>query len=98
MESNENNPTGTTRDHIDFGFRKVSPADHTSMVGDVFSSVARRYDLMNDLMSGGLHRLWKTALLNRLHPGPSETLLDVCLLYTSPSPRDGLLSRMPSSA
>ena len=77
MESNENNPTGTTRDHIDFGFRKVSPADHTSMVGDVFSSVARRYDLMNDLMSGGLHRFWKTALLDRLHPGPGETLLDV---------------------
>ena len=66
-----------TGDRIDFGFRRVDPDDHTSMVRGVFDSVARRYDLMNDLMSGGLHRLWKTALLDRLAPRPGMSLLDV---------------------
>ncbi|MGH8427630.1 MAG: class I SAM-dependent methyltransferase [Gammaproteobacteria bacterium] len=55
----------------DFGYRKVSPAEKTRRVRAVFESVAPRYDLMNDLMSGGLHRLWKRfALLNTgLKPG-----------------------------
>ena len=44
----------------DFGFRKVAEADKRARVDEVFSSVAGRYDLMNDLMSGGLHRLWKS--------------------------------------
>lgn len=48
----------------DFGFRRVDTGDHAGLVGEVFSSVAGRYDLMNDLMSGGLHRLWKRALLD----------------------------------
>ena len=77
MESNENNPYGGSTGDIDFGFRKVSETDHTSMVRDVFSSVAGRYDLMNDLMSGGLHRLWKAALLERLNPRADDLLLDV---------------------
>ena len=77
MESNENNPPGDAAADIDFGFRKVSETDHTSMVRDVFSSVAGRYDLMNDLMSGGLHRLWKAALLDRLNPRPNDLLIDV---------------------
>ena len=77
MESNENNPSGGSAGDIDFGFRKVSETDHTSMVRDVFSSVAGRYDLMNDLMSGGLHRLWKAALLDRLNPRADDLLLDV---------------------
>ncbi len=47
------------------------------MVRDVFSSVAGRYDLMNDLMSGGLHRLWKAVLLNGLKPRGNDLLLDV---------------------
>ena len=47
----------STKTH--FGFREVSPAEKTGLVGEVFSSVARRYDLMNDLMSFGIHRLWK---------------------------------------
>lgn len=64
-------------DRIDFGFRRVDPSDHTSMVRGVFDSVARNYDLMNDLMSGGLHRLWKTALLDRLSPRANMALLDV---------------------
>ena len=68
---------GDANPEIDFGFRKVSASDHKSLVRDVFSSVAGRYDLMNDLMSGGLHRLWKAALLDRLHPRDGELLLDV---------------------
>ena len=47
----------------DFGFRKVLLADKQALVDGVFDSVARRYDLMNDLMSGGLHRAWKEALV-----------------------------------
>src|SRR5207248_11486125 len=43
----------------DFGYRRVDEAEKASRVAGVFSSVASRYDLMNDLMSGGLHRLWK---------------------------------------
>lgn len=62
---------------IDFGFRRVDVADHTGLVRGVFDSVARRYDLMNDLMSGGLHRIWKAALQDRLKPQPDMTLLDV---------------------
>lgn len=77
MVSNENIQSGGSAGDIDFGFRKVSETDHTSMVRDVFSSVAGRYDLMNDLMSGGLHRLWKAALLDRLNPRADDLLLDV---------------------
>ena len=47
------------------------------MVRDVFDSVAGRYDLMNDLMSGGVHRIWKSVLLDRLNPQPGRTLIDV---------------------
>jgi demethylmenaquinone methyltransferase / 2-methoxy-6-polyprenyl-1,4-benzoquinol methylase len=60
-----------------FGFRRVSAEEKTGLVRQVFSSVASRYDLMNDLMSGGLHRLWKDALVRRMNPKPGMTLLDV---------------------
>ena len=60
-----------------FGFRAVPAADKARHVRDVFDSVARRYDLMNDLMSGGLHRLWKAALLDRLDIAPGMCLLDM---------------------
>lgn len=55
----------------DFGFQNVSPREKTRRVGEVFSSVAGRYDLMNDLMSLGLHRLWKrhAVRLSRIRPG-----------------------------
>ena len=49
-----------------FGFRDVALDDKQSLVNDVFRSVASRYDLMNDLMSGGMHRLWKDAMINAL--------------------------------
>ena len=61
----------------DFGFRRVRQEDHAGMVSAIFDSVADRYDLMNDLMSGGLHRLWKQALIDWLNPRASMTLLDV---------------------
>jgi demethylmenaquinone methyltransferase/2-methoxy-6-polyprenyl-1,4-benzoquinol methylase len=52
----------------DFGFRRVPLGDKQALVDDVFHSVARRYDLMNDLMSGGLHRAWKDALVTAVNP------------------------------
>jgi demethylmenaquinone methyltransferase / 2-methoxy-6-polyprenyl-1,4-benzoquinol methylase len=60
-----------------FGFRTVGETEKKSLVGAVFDSVARRYDLMNDLMSGGIHRLWKSAMLDWLNPRPDMLLLDV---------------------
>jgi demethylmenaquinone methyltransferase/2-methoxy-6-polyprenyl-1,4-benzoquinol methylase len=51
-----------------FGFRDVPLGDKQTLVNDVFHSVARRYDLMNDLMSGGLHRVWKSAMVTALNP------------------------------
>jgi demethylmenaquinone methyltransferase/2-methoxy-6-polyprenyl-1,4-benzoquinol methylase len=60
-----------------FGFEEVSEAEKAARVLGVFSSVARRYDLMNDVMSGGVHRLWKTALVDWLAPRPGLRLLDV---------------------
>jgi demethylmenaquinone methyltransferase/2-methoxy-6-polyprenyl-1,4-benzoquinol methylase len=60
-----------------FGFRRVDAAEKTHLVQEVFSSVAGRYDLMNDLMSGGIHRLWKSAMLDWLNPRPGQRFLDV---------------------
>ncbi|WP_304169764.1 class I SAM-dependent methyltransferase [Phenylobacterium aquaticum] len=60
-----------------FGFRDVDPADKPRLVRGVFDSVAGRYDLMNDLMSAGVHRLWKDATAARLNPQPGETILDI---------------------
>jgi demethylmenaquinone methyltransferase / 2-methoxy-6-polyprenyl-1,4-benzoquinol methylase len=63
-----------------FGFRDVPLGDKQTLVNDVFHSVASRYDLMNDLMSGGLHRVWKDIMVNALNPPKSEApfaLLDV---------------------
>jgi len=61
----------------EFGFRRVPAADKQGLVRGVFDSVAPRYDLMNDLMSGGIHRLWKAGLLARLAPRDGQTLVDV---------------------
>lgn len=60
-----------------FGFRTVKAGEKAGMVRDVFDSVASKYDLMNDLMSGGVHRIWKTVLLDRLNPQPGQLLIDV---------------------
>jgi demethylmenaquinone methyltransferase/2-methoxy-6-polyprenyl-1,4-benzoquinol methylase len=64
-------------DHVNFGDELVSPEEKTRRVGEVFSSVARRYDLMNDLMSGGMHRLWKDWLVSRVKPRSGELILDM---------------------
>ena len=61
-----------TREHTDFGFRRVPLEHKQALVDDVFHSVARRYDLMNDLMSGGLHRAWKDALVTAVNPPPAR--------------------------
>ena len=60
-----------------FGFQDVPEAEKAGMVHGVFSSVAGRYDMMNDLMSGGVHRLWKDAMMDWLAPRDGQTLLDV---------------------
>ena len=59
-----------------FGFRDVDPAEKPSLVRGVFDRVAPRYDLMNDLMSAGVHRLWKDMTAARLNPQPGETIVD----------------------
>jgi ubiquinone/menaquinone biosynthesis methyltransferase len=60
-----------------FGYRAVTPTEKTSLVASVFTRVANRYDLMNDLMSGGIHRLWKNELIHMVRPRPGMHLLDM---------------------
>src|SRR5690349_8483301 len=63
-----------------FGYQDVAIGDKQTLVNDVFHSVATRYDLMNDLMSAGLHRVWKNIMVGSLNPPPGEhafALLDV---------------------
>jgi len=62
---------------VNFGDELVSPDEKTRRVGAVFSSVARRYDMMNDLMSGGMHRLWKDRFVARVKPRQGEDILDM---------------------
>jgi len=62
---------------VDFGYEKVSPEEKTARVRGVFDSVAGNYDLMNDLMSGGLHRLWKRFALAQTGLRPGQRALDV---------------------
>ena len=56
-----------------FGFKKVSKKEKTKLVNEVFDSVAYKYDLMNDLMSAGLHRLWKDNFIDWLAPRKVHT-------------------------
>ncbi|MDO8882207.1 bifunctional demethylmenaquinone methyltransferase/2-methoxy-6-polyprenyl-1,4-benzoquinol methylase UbiE [Pseudotabrizicola sp.] len=64
---------GTTH----FGYQTVPEGDKAGMVHGVFTRVANKYDIMNDLMSGGVHRLWKDAMMDWLAPRPGQRLLDV---------------------
>ena len=76
--SHASNPP--TSGHASFGYRTVGADERQGLVNDVFAKVAERYDLMNDLMSAGLHRLWKDDLIAMLSPPRSATpfrLLDV---------------------
>jgi demethylmenaquinone methyltransferase/2-methoxy-6-polyprenyl-1,4-benzoquinol methylase len=65
--------TGTTH----FGFQTVDETEKAGMVHGVFTNVASRYDVMNDVMSGGVHRLWKDAMMDWLAPRNGQRLLDV---------------------
>jgi len=64
-------------DKVNFGDELVSPEEKTRRVGGVFTSVARSYDLMNDLMSGGMHRRWKDRFVAKVKPRPGEHILDM---------------------
>ncbi|HEY5458850.1 MAG TPA: class I SAM-dependent methyltransferase [Sphingomicrobium sp.] len=64
-------------DKVNFGDELVTPDEKTRRVGGVFTSVARSYDLMNDLMSGGMHRLWKNRFVAKVKPRPVEHILDM---------------------
>ena len=62
---------------VSFGYEEVSPTEKTARVGGVFSSVASNYDLMNDAMSAGMHRLWKDRFVRRVKPREGEHILDM---------------------
>jgi len=62
---------------VSFGYAEVSPEEKTSRVGEVFRSVASRYDVMNDAMSGGMHRLWKDRFVRRVKPRAGECIVDL---------------------
>jgi demethylmenaquinone methyltransferase/2-methoxy-6-polyprenyl-1,4-benzoquinol methylase len=64
-------------DTVSFGYEDVTPEEKTTRVGAVFSNVARKYDIMNDAMSGGMHRLWKDRFVRRVKPRAGETILDM---------------------
>ncbi|WP_126177025.1 class I SAM-dependent methyltransferase [Tsuneonella rigui] len=65
------------RDTVSFGYEEVDPEEKTRRVGAVFSGVAAKYDIMNDAMSGGMHRLWKDQFVRRVKPQPGEAILDM---------------------
>jgi demethylmenaquinone methyltransferase / 2-methoxy-6-polyprenyl-1,4-benzoquinol methylase len=62
---------------VSFGYENVAPTEKTARVGQVFTSVARNYDRMNDAMSGGMHRLWKDRFVRRVKPRAGEFILDM---------------------
>ena len=62
---------------VSFGYEDVAPEEKTRRVGEVFSGVAAKYDIMNDAMSGGMHRLWKDRFVRRVKPQSGEAVLDM---------------------
>jgi demethylmenaquinone methyltransferase/2-methoxy-6-polyprenyl-1,4-benzoquinol methylase len=64
-------------DTVSFGYEDIAPTEKTARVGGVFTSVAGSYDLMNDAMSGGMHRLWKDRFVRRVQPRQGEQVLDM---------------------
>ncbi len=77
MTTTSEKPPASPADTTHFGFRDVPVADKAPLVRGVFERVAGSYDLMNDLMSGGIHRLWKAELIGAVAPRAGEMLLDV---------------------
>lgn len=70
-------PENTDENTTHFGYETVSAPDKVNRVREVFDAVAPKYDLMNDLMSGGVHRLWKDSFADQLSPGPNWSVIDV---------------------
>ena len=66
-----------TENKVNFGFKQVDESIKSGLVRDVFNSVANKYDLMNDLMSGGLHRWWKKEMINEVKASEGNSLLDL---------------------
>lgn len=64
-------------DTVSFGYEDVTPTEKTARVRGVFSNVAAKYDLMNDAMSGGMHRVWKDRFVRRVKPRAGEQILDM---------------------
>mgnify|MGYP000367219182 FL=1 len=64
-------------DTVSFGYDDIDAAEKVARVGAVFSSVAKKYDVMNDAMSGGMHRLWKDQFVRRVKPRAGEEILDM---------------------
>ena len=67
----------TTEETVDFGFQTVERKAKAGLVRGVFDSVATRYDIMNDVMSAGVHRLWKAAMIDWMAPQPNQHLVDL---------------------
>ena len=76
-ETSDNSAERADWGEADFGFRRVPAETKAPLVRAVFDSVAERYDLMNDLMSGGIHRWWKAEMVRRLGPRAGQRLIDV---------------------
>lgn len=64
-------------DTVSFGYEDVPRDEKAARVGGVFTNVASKYDLMNDAMSGGMHRLWKDRFVRRVKPRASDQILDM---------------------
>jgi len=77
MPETENHGAADGKSEVDFGYRRVPAAEKDALVRGVFETVAHRYDAMNDLMSWGVHRLWKQALVDALAPRPGMRILDL---------------------
>lgn len=69
--------TDSSENTVSFGYENVTPAEKTRKVGEVFSSVAKKYDIMNDAMSFGMHRGWKDKFVRRVKPQTGERILDM---------------------
>ena len=65
------------QNNVDFGYKSVKKSDKQKLVNNVFNSVARKYDLMNDITSLGIHRSWKSDLINWLAPQSTQNLADI---------------------
>jgi len=76
-DANNNQPVDTNKETTHFGYKTVEAKEKASMVADVFHSVAKQYDIMNDLMSFGIHRLWKRFTIDASGVRPGNKILDL---------------------